>query len=116
MPSVGSLVTDLLSSHNDLCCDKNTVALPTQTEEKALRINDFIVQQKERYLIPRIIVISITMLFAATNSGVPSLSLDCPRASCQELRCSRVPFLFLILQFLLIKNFPIKLHMRMRQV
>ena len=34
---------------------------PIQIEEKALIINSFILQQKEIYLRPRVIVVSITM-------------------------------------------------------
>ena len=48
-------------------------------------MNDFIVQKKEIYLRPRVIVFSINMLLAAPNSGVTSLSLDYPQALRHEL-------------------------------
>ena len=38
------------------------------------------------YLIPHVIVVSITMPLAATNGGVPRISLDYPRALRHELR------------------------------
>ena len=61
-------------------------------------------------------IVSITMTIVAPNGGVPSLSMDYLQAPRHELRFSRVPFLFLILQLFLINNFPIKLHVCMRQV
>ena len=79
-------------------------------------MNAFIVQRKESYLRPRVIVVSITMLLAATNDGVPILSLDYPRESHHELFLSRFPFLFLILRFFLINIYPIKPRVCMRQV
>ena len=62
MSSVGSPATESLLSRHDLCCDSNTTVRPIQIEENALSINSFIVQRKERYLRPRVIVVSITML------------------------------------------------------
>ena len=93
------LSTDSYSYCHDFCCDRNTTARLIQIEEKALSIHSFIVQRKERYLRPRFIVISIsiTMLLAAPNCGVPRLSLYYSQVSRHELRCSRVPLLFLIL-------------------
>ena len=110
------LSTNMRSSCHDICCDRNTTARPIQMEDKDLIIHCFIIQWKERYLRPRFIVISIsiTMLLAAPNCGVPSLSLYYSQVSRHELRCSRFPLLFLILRFFLI--IYIKLCMRMRQV
>ena len=70
-------------------------------------MNAFIVHQKERYLRPRVIVVSLTMLLAAPDGGIPSLILDYLLALLHELCCSRFPFLFLILRFFLIKTFPL---------
>ena len=114
--SVGYPATDLRSSCQYLCYNRNTTAQPIQIEERALSMNSFIVQRKDRYLIPCVIIVSITMLLAAPNGGVPSLSMDYPKASRHELCCSRLPFLFLILKFFPVNIFPIKLRVRMRQV
>ena len=59
LSSVGSPATDSGSPRNDFCCGRNTTKI--QIEGKDLSINSFIVQRKERYLIPRVIVISITI-------------------------------------------------------
>ena len=85
-------------------------------EEKALRMNAFIFQMKERYLKPRIIVVSINLPIAAANGGVFSLSMDYPWVSCHELRCIRVPLLFLILRLFIINIYPIKLRVCICQV
>ena len=61
MSYVGSLATDLRLSCHYFCCNSNTIVRPIQIEEKALNINSFILQLKERYLRPRVIVVSITM-------------------------------------------------------
>ena len=108
------LSTDSHSYRHDFCYNRNTTARLIQIEEKALSINSFIVQRKERYLRPRVIVVSITITLAAPNGGVTSLSLDYLQVLRHELRYSRVTFLFLILQFFLI--IYIKLRVRMRQV
>ena len=97
MSSVRYLVTNSRSSSHDFCCNRNTTTRAIQTEEKSLNMNSFIVQRKDRNLRPRGKVVSITITLAAPNRGVLSLSLDYPRSSRHELRCSRVPFLFLIL-------------------
>ena len=61
MSSVRSPATNSRSSRHDFYCDRNTTARQIRIEEKALSINSFIVQWKERYLIPSFIVVSITM-------------------------------------------------------
>ena len=76
-------------------------------------MNAFIVQRKETYLRPRVIVVSITMLLTAPNGGIPSLSLGYSLVSCHELFCIRIPFLFLVMLFFLIDTFPIKLRVCM---
>ena len=73
MSSVRFPANDSRLSRHDSCYDRNTVALPIQIEEKSLSMNAFIVQQKERYLRPRVIVVSITMPLAAPNGGIPAL-------------------------------------------
>ena len=87
---VRSLATASHSSCRDFCCDRNTNARMIQIEENPLSLNSFIVKWKERYLIPHVIVVSITMPIAAPNGGVPSLSLYYLQASRHELRCIRV--------------------------
>ena len=116
MSSVGYPATDSRSSRHYFCCNRNPTAWPIQMEEKALIMNYFMVQRKERYLRPHIIIISITMPIVAPDSGVLSLCLNYPQSLSHELCCSRLPFLFLILRFFLINVFCIKLCVRMRQV
>ena len=62
MSSVGSPATGLRSSRHDFFCDRNTAAHPIQIEEKSLIKNALIVRRKERYIRPRVIVVSVTML------------------------------------------------------
>ena len=107
MSSVGSPATDSRLYRHDLCCNRNTAAQPIQIEEKDFSMNAFIVQQKEIYLRLRVVVVSITMPLAVPNVGVPNLSMDYPQASRHELRCRRLPLLFLILRLFLIKIPPL---------
>ena len=78
MSFVGSLANDSRLSCHDSCCDRNTAARPIQIEEKALSMNSFIAQRKERYLRLRVIAVSITMPLTAPNGGIPILSMGYP--------------------------------------
>ena len=107
IPSVGSPATNSLLSHHGFCCGRNTAVRTIQIEEKALSMNVIILQHKERYLRYRIIIVSITILLAATNGCITGLSMDYLRASLHEICCIRVPSLLLILQFFLINISPL---------
>ena len=85
MSSVGSPATDSRSSRHDFCCNRNTNVQPIQIEEKALSINLFIFQRKERYLRPRVIVVSVTM---PPSAGMATSSADAE----EEEKILGVPF------------------------
>ena len=62
MSSVRSPAIDSLSFCHNFFSKRNTNTRSIQIEEKSLRMNAFIVHQKERYLRPGVIIVSITML------------------------------------------------------
>ena len=73
MSSVRSPATDSRLSRHDFCCDRNKTARPIQIEENPLSINSFIVQRKERHLIPAV---------SMTLKGIPlSLPTDGSRGN-----------------------------------
>ena len=65
--SITRLSLDYSRSPAMIFCDRNTSARLIQIGEKSLSMNAFIVQQKERYLTPQIIVVSITILLVSPN-------------------------------------------------
>ena len=73
MSSVGSPATNSRLSCHDSCYDRNTAVRPIQIEENTLSMNAFIVQQKEIYIRPCVIVVSITIPIAAPNGGITAL-------------------------------------------